>query len=125
MNFDKYQSVQYTEAGRNFPLLDCYGLVLEIRRDLGLEAWPEYDGVTHQDNGVAVHVKKLTSQLVPCDPLPGAIVLVTRRGVVDHVAVVVKDGPLLCVAECNPGSNVVIQPLGRFMRKNTKLEFWT
>ncbi|EIC82011.1 hypothetical protein [Serratia sp. M24T3] len=124
MNLDKYQSVRYVEAGRNYPHLDCYGLVLEVRRDLGLKAWPEYDGVTHQDRGVEIHARELTTLLEKCEPMPGALILVIRRGIVDHVAVVIRDGPLLCVAECNPGSNVTVQPLGRFMRKNTKLEFW-
>ena len=37
MNTDKYTLGVYVEGG-DWPHVDCYGLVLEVRRDLGLPA---------------------------------------------------------------------------------------
>lgn len=36
-NPDKYRSVNWLKGGRNYPALDCFGIVNEIRRDLGLK----------------------------------------------------------------------------------------
>jgi hypothetical protein len=35
-NPDKYRSVEWQKGGRAYPALDCFGIVNEIRRDLGL-----------------------------------------------------------------------------------------
>lgn len=38
-NPDKYRSVTWLKGGRVYPQLDCFGIVNEIRRDLGLPVW--------------------------------------------------------------------------------------
>ncbi|ELD0648592.1 nitrite transporter, partial [Escherichia coli] len=43
---DKYRSVTWLKGGRIYPELDCFGIVNEIRRDLGLPAWPDFAGIT-------------------------------------------------------------------------------
>ncbi len=35
LNIDKYLTVRWQMGGRTFPVLDCYGIVHEVRRDLG------------------------------------------------------------------------------------------
>lgn len=41
---EKYRSVVWLKGGRVFPEIDCFGLVLEVRRDLGLPDWPDFAG---------------------------------------------------------------------------------
>ena len=35
LNIDKYLTVRWQMGGRTFPVLDCYGIVHEVRRDRG------------------------------------------------------------------------------------------
>ncbi|MGY8212262.1 nitrite transporter, partial [Klebsiella pneumoniae] len=51
-NPDKYRSVKWQKGGRAYPLLDCFGIVNEIRRDLNLPVWPDFAGVTKDDGGL-------------------------------------------------------------------------
>ncbi|STU76591.1 nitrite transporter [Klebsiella pneumoniae] len=50
-NPDKYRSVTWLKGGRVYPQLDCFGIVNEIRRDLGLPEWPDFAGVTKEGGG--------------------------------------------------------------------------
>lgn len=51
-NPDKYRSVTWLKGGRVHPQLDCFGIVNEIRRDLGLPEWPDFAGVTKEGGGL-------------------------------------------------------------------------
>ena len=71
-NPDKYRSVEWQKGGRAYPVLDCFGIVNEIRRDLGLAPWPDFAGVTKDDNGLDREARGLMAGLTRCDPAPGA-----------------------------------------------------
>ncbi|MCB4843331.1 nitrite transporter, partial [Providencia rettgeri] len=58
-NIDKYRSVTWQKGGRAYPHLDCYGIVHEIRQDLGLPNWPVFEGVTKDNNGLDKEAKLL------------------------------------------------------------------
>ena len=125
-NLDKYRSVIWRKGGREFPFLDCYGVINEIRRDLKLAPWPELNGVTIDDNGLdaACHHLVSTGTLQCCEPAPGVAIACYAGSVVTHVAIVVSiDGQLRAV-ECNPGMNVSSWPLARFVRRFLKVEFY-
>ena len=49
IDLEKYLDVVWVSGGRLFPELDCYGVVNEVRRDLGLPAWDEHSGATRED----------------------------------------------------------------------------
>jgi len=71
-NPDKYRSVEWQKGGRAYPELDCFGIVNEIRRDLGLTPWPDFAGVTKDDNGLDREARGLMADLQHCEPAPGA-----------------------------------------------------
>lgn len=123
-NPDKYRSVVWQKGGRVHPELDCFGIVNEIRRDLGLTEWPDFAGVTKDDNGLDREARGLIQSLESCDPCAGAGVACYSGSTVTHVGIVVEINGLLHVAECNPKTNVTFLPLGRFKRRFVKLEFW-
>ena len=121
---DKYLSVIWQKGGRVYPQLDCFGIVNEIRSDLGLPKFPDFAGVTKDDGGLDREAKSYMPNLQPCEPQIGAIALCYSGGMVTHVAVAVEiDGQLLA-AESNPKTNVTFLPLSRFLRKFVKVEFY-
>ncbi|MBK0003358.1 nitrite transporter [Erwinia sp. S38] len=121
---DKYRSVTWLKGGRVFPQLDCFGIVNEVRRDLGLAEWPDFAGVTRDGAGLDREAKKLMLSLQRCEPEEGAGVACYSGSTVTHVGVVIRMAGQLYVAECNPGSNVTFQPVARFSRPYVKVEFW-
>ena len=66
-NPDKYRSVKWQKGGRAYPLLDCFGIVNEIRRDLGLPEWPDFAGVTKEGGGLDREARKLMLTLKRCN----------------------------------------------------------
>lgn len=124
LNQKKYASVKWLKGGRTYPQLDCFGIVNEIRSDLGLPLWPDFAGVTKDDGGLNREARKLMRSLKRCDPCEGAGVACYSGTMVTHVAVVVNIDGQLHVAECNPGTNVTFLPLARFSRRFVKVEFW-
>lgn len=70
-NPDKYLSVTWLKGGRSWPDLDCFGIVNEIRRDLGLPLWPDFAGVTKDDGGLDREARQMMLTLERCDPCEG------------------------------------------------------
>lgn len=124
LNIDKYRSVIWQKGGRVYPYLDCFGIVNEVRRDLGLAEWPDFAGVTKDDGGLDREAKGLMRELIRCDAVVGAGIACYSAGMVTHVAVVVSLGGVLHAIECNPKTNVSILPLRRFERRFVKVEYY-
>lgn len=121
---DKYRSVTWLKGGRVYPQLDCFGIVNEIRRDLDLPLWPEFNGVTKDDGGLDREARKLMEGLQRCEPCEGAGIACYSGSVVTHVAIVVNMGGILHAAECNPRSNVTFLPLARFSKRFVRVEYY-
>ncbi|SXF83108.1 MULTISPECIES: nitrite transporter [Klebsiella pneumoniae complex] len=121
---DKYLSVKWLKGGRAYPQLDCFGIVNEIRRDLGLPEWPDFAGVTKDSGGLDREARKLMRSLERCEPCEGAGVACYSGSVVTHVGIVVWLDNQLQVAECNHGTNVTFLPLNRFINRFYRVEFW-
>lgn len=124
LNIDKYRSVIWQKGGRTYPLLDCFGIVNEVRRDLGLPMWPEFNGVTKEDCGLDREAKNLMRELSRCEPCIGAGIACYSASLVTHVAIVVELDGVLHAIECNPKSNVTITPLRRFARRFVRVEYY-
>lgn len=121
---EKYLSVKWLKGGRVYPHLDCFGIVNEIRRDLGLHEWPDFAGVTKDDNGLDREARKMMLSLERCEPCEGAGVACYSGSVVTHVGIVVWLDNQLQVAECNHATNVTFLPLNRFICRFYRVEFW-
>ncbi|MEG0860267.1 MAG: nitrite transporter [Pseudomonas sp.] len=125
MNTDKYTFGIYVEGGRLWPHVDCYGLVLEVRRDLGLPAWPEWAEMRKADGGFARACDEMIQRAVsPCKPGHGAVAAGYRGQVQDHVAIVLEVAGALEVLEINPKRNVSLTPLRRFERRFARVEYY-
>lgn len=121
---DKYLAVKWVKGGRTYPELDCFGIINEIRRDLSLPLWPEFSGVTKDDDGLHREAVSLMCDLVRCEAEEGAGIACYSGTMVAHVGIVVKVAGILYAAESNPGRNVTFTPLSRFIRRFVKVEFW-
>lgn len=105
-NPDKYRSVKWQKGGRAYPLLDCFGIVNEIRSDTGLPEWPDFAGVTKDGGGLDREARKLMLSLKRCEPCEGVGVACYSGSTVSHVGIVVMLDNQLQVAECNPCSGL-------------------
>ncbi|MBH3202563.1 nitrite transporter [Serratia marcescens] len=123
-NPDKYLSVTWLKGGRTYPELDCFGIVNEVRHDIGMPSWPDFAGVTKDNNGLDNSARKLIRELSKCEPCEGAGIACYSGSMVTHVAVVVSIDGVLHAAECNPNTNVTFLPLTRFERRFIKVEYY-
>lgn len=123
-NPDKYRSVSWLKGGRAHPKLDCFGIVNEIRRDLELPTYPDFAGVTKDNDGLDRAAKGYLSKMTRSAPEPGALALCYSGQIVNHVGIVISIDNQLKVAECNPGTNVTFIDLARFIRRFNRVEFW-
>lgn len=125
MDLDRFRDVRWVQGGRQWPELDCYGVVNEVRRALGLAEWPEYSGVTREDDGLARAAGAIAARQAPCSADAGAVAFCYEGSAVAHVAVLVMQDGRLHALECNPGRNVTILPLARLLRRFVRVEFYT
>lgn len=99
IDIDKYLRAHYVDCGRELPGIDCWGLVLLIRRELGL---PELDSneVSGKDaRGFTQAYRRQIEALEPCEPELGAIAAAFRGSLCLHVAIVVYVEGRLAVLE--------------------------
>lgn len=124
MNIDleKYLDVVWVSGGRQFPELDCYGVVNEVRRDLGLVPWDEYPGATRDD--LAELAQAATLQHAGSDLVEGAVAFCYEGSVVTHVAVLLEVDGRMCALECNEDRNVTVLPMSRFERRFNRVEYY-
>lgn len=121
---DKYLQGRWVEGGRDWPLVDCYGLVLEVRRDFGFPDWPEWGHARRGDGSMHEVGSEFVRTLEPCEPAPGVLVACYTGSLMTHVAVVVDDNGILSGLEINEGTGVTCRPLRRLHRLFVKVEYY-
>lgn len=124
INLDKYRAGKYCEGGRVWPDVDCYGLVLEVRRDMDLPEWPEWVSARKGDGSMIRAAGEWLPTLEQCEPHEGAMLACYRGRFLQHVAVVVAVGPALEALEINPGLNVTCLPLSRLKNRFLRVEYY-
>lgn len=123
-DIDKYRSVTWQMGGRVWPVLDCYGVVHEVRRDLRLPEWPLFEGVIREGDTMMRTFAEFSSRVQRTAAKEGAVAACYSGGVVDHLGVVVNIEGALHVLESNPHRNVTILPLARFERLYSSVEYY-
>lgn len=122
IDLEKYLEVRWVRGGRQFPELDCYGVVNEVRRDLGLEPWPDHAGATVQE--LPDLAADAASERSGSDMVPGAVAFCYQGSVVQHVAVLVEADGRLMALECNEHHDVTVLPVARFECRFTRVEYY-
>ncbi|MGU9816015.1 nitrite transporter [Pseudomonas sp. LF135] len=124
IDHDKYLAGQYLEGGRVWPFVDCYGLVLEVRRDLGLPDWPEWADIRAGDGSMVKVAGKWFPTLTPCEPEEGALIALYQGSEMRHVGVVVRCGASLEAMEITEKQRTICLPLHRLKRRFVRVEYY-
>lgn len=103
MNIEKYLGVPHVTGGRSMEGMDCWGVCLAVRRDMGLPDLPSLGHVGPTDTiGMKAGYRNTVSYLKECSPQVGALAAVFRGLAFIHVGVVVEIDGRLAVLETNP-----------------------
>lgn len=127
IDVEKYLFVPYLNGGRTMAGLDCWGLTLLVRKELGA---PALDGASGLDRGTPVGMQRLYSHLISgplCeveDLKAGDIAAVFRAGILVHVAVALEIDGRIALLETNPSSGVRWMFLDRFLQTYYKVAFY-
>lgn len=124
IDVSKYLSGRYVEGGRTWPDVDCYGIVLEVRKDIGLPDWPSWDGVTKHNGAMHDAGMEQKHEVQRCDPEHGAVAACFQGSMLAHVAVIVEINGMLHAIESNPKHNITCLPLRRFERRFLRVEYY-
>lgn len=122
---NKYLRVPYKEGGRTLEALDCWGLALAVRADLGLPALPD-DPQAIKGNGpaIALQFRQIADSLERDCVRQGALAAVFKGPLFVHVGVVVEADGRLWVLETNPGVGVCMRRLSDFVAAYYKVVFY-
>lgn len=123
INLEDFLQVEWVSGGRDFPRLDCYGVVNEVRKRLGLPLWDDYAGVERDQLAELAQQATLTHS--GSDLVEGAVAFCYEGSAVTHVAVLVESDGRMCALECNEGRNVTVLPVSRFERRFQRVEYYS
>lgn len=115
---------EYLEGGREYPLYDCYGIVIAVREYLGLSELPPYSEIRKgkgMDDAVAAEIPNYKT----CAPQVGAIAVCWHGPMARHIGIVVELDGTLRVLDINPRKNVTLQTLPVFERRFRRVEYYT
>lgn len=115
--------IPYKEHGRGVDGYDCYGLVMEVERRIGVEL-PDYDYEVHSDSLTNEKVEEAidSGRAVKIPTFAdGAMVLVSNgRGQKSHIGVYVGDG-MICHCDKH---GVHLEPEGAFRARLQGIYIW-
>lgn len=101
----EFLKVPYLDRGRTMDGLDCWGQLLLVRDQLGMQSLPDIGPVSRAEPiAMQREYGKVSSTLVEGLPCVGAIAAVFRGTLFVHVGVVLEIEGRLAVLETNEGS---------------------
>lgn len=121
-----YLPVPYAVGGRTMAGLDCWGLVLRLRADLGLPKLAECsDAVRGNPMEMQRRFKEVSDGLEECgDIRPGVIAAVFKSRVIVHVALAIEIEGRTAFIETNPAGGVRWMWVDRFLKTYYKVKFY-
>lgn len=103
IDLNQYLLAPYLDGGRTLQGLDCWGLLLLVREDLGCRPLPSIGAITRREPAGMQHCYARTLSVVEeCNPEAGAVAAVFRGKALVHVGVVLEIDGRLAVLETNP-----------------------
>lgn len=96
---------------------DCWGLTRLARAEMyGKPMLPSWAGARHGRKGsIQEAYQQQVEQLKPCDKAPGAVILITRKGVCVHAALMVGGNRVLEIKR--EGQRARLTPWREFARQ--------
>jgi len=125
IDIEKYLRVPYVDEGRSGAALDCWGLMLAVRAELGCAPLPSLTGVTrHTVHAMGHEYQAISSMLEQCEPEAGAIAAVFKGKAFVHVGVVVEIDGRLGVLETNQATGPRWMRVPQFLDTYYKVLFY-
>lgn len=122
---DKYRHVPYVSGGRSMDGLDCWGLVVMVRRDMTGQELPAYGCIPPEDKrNMTLAAGEVSASLSPCSPRAGAIAFAYRGRVCVHVGIIVEADGRLWVFETDEPTGPVLTPVSRFLNRYVRVELY-
>lgn len=118
-----YLQAHYVDCGRDLPGIDCWGLVLLVRRELGLPDLPEFRVSGKDARGFTRAYREQRRRMEVCAPEVGAVAAAFRGSLCLHVAVVVEvEGRLAALEITETGARWL--RLATFQEKYSKVVYY-
>lgn len=125
INFRRYRAWQYEDGARGPVRIDCWGLVREVRADMGYPWLPSFAECRNTDpRGFTRAYEKQAEQMDPGPAEPGAIAAAFRGRICVHVGIVVDIESRLLVLDINPGRGVGVEPLADFEARYAEVVYY-
>lgn len=125
INFRRYRTWQYEDGARGPERIDCWGLVREVRHDLGYEWLPSFAECRHTDlRGFTRAYEQQAAKMQPGEPGEGSIAAAFRGRICVHVGIVVGIEGRLQVLDINPGRGVGVEPLPDFEARYAEVIYY-
>lgn len=111
---------RYLEGGREWPRVDCYGIVLHVRALLGMPPLPELGNARRGVNMDEIGTAQAQS-MIACGAEDGAVAACyDGAGLMIHTGVCYAGN----VIECNPRRHASVSPVNRFIKRFHRVEFY-
>lgn len=115
----------YLDGGRDESGIDCWGLVLWVRRGLGLPELPSIGGTIRTDKlSASKYYARISATLDAGESKPGSIAAVIRGGLFIHAGVVIEADGRKWVIDINPGSTATLSTIDQFCSTHFKVVFY-
>lgn len=125
INFRKYRQWVYEDGARGPVRIDCWGLVREVRHDMGYAWLPSFGECRHTDpKGFTRAYEQQAQEMVTGPAVEGSIAAAFRGRICVHVGIVVDIDARLSVLDINPGRGVGVEPLADFEARYAEVLYY-
>lgn len=115
IDFRRYRRWVYEDGARGPVKIDCWGLVREVRHDMGYAWLPSFSECRNTDpRGFTRAYEQQAQEMQTGAPEPAAIAAAFRGRICVHVGIVVPIDGQLKVLDINPGRGVGVEALSDF-----------
>lgn len=122
---DRYRHVPYAAGGRTMDGLDCWGLVVMVRRDITGQKLPSYACIPPKDKrNMTLAAGEVSASLSESSAVNGSIAFAYRGRVCVHVGIIVEADGRLWVFETDDPTGPVLTPVSRFVNRYVRVEFY-
>lgn len=125
IDFRRYKRWVYEDGARGPTRIDCWGLVREVRHDMGFPWLPSFAECRNTDPRGFTKAYRAQAQLMETGPAEHASIAAAFRGrICVHVGIVVRIDDQLKVLDINPGRGVGVEALPDFEARFSEVLYY-
>lgn len=125
IDFRRYRAWVYEDGARGPQRIDCWGLVREVRHDMGHPWLPSFAECRHTDPRGFTRAYETQAREMQTGPAAVASIAAAFRGrICVHVGIVVGIDSRLMVLDINPGRGVGVESLADFEARYAEVLYY-